>query len=134
MFLGVTTICLKLDCYNYYYTIAKGRKWVIINTMITLISPSIAQKKIAQNLKERRLQMNLTQEGLSARSGVPLATLRKFEQQGLISLESLLKLMMVLGMLEAMVEATKVSQTSFSSIDEVIALESSPKRKRGRKA
>ena len=102
--------------------------------MITLISPSIAQKKIAQNLKERRLQMNLTQEGLSVRSGVPLATLRKFEQQGVISLESLLKLMMVLGMLEAMVEATKVSQTSFSSIDEVIALESSPKRKRGRKA
>jgi len=102
--------------------------------MITLISPSIAQKKIAQNLKERRLQMNLTQEGLSVRSGVPLATLRKFEQQGLISLESLLKLMMVLGMLESMVAATKVSQTSFSSIDEVIALESSPKRKRGRKA
>ena len=102
--------------------------------MIALISPPIAQKKIAQNLKERRLQMNLTQEGLSARSGVPLATLRKFEQQGLISLESLLKLMMVLGMLESMVAATKVSQTSFSSIDEVIALETSPKRKRGRKA
>lgn len=102
--------------------------------MIALMSPSIAQEKIAQNLKERRLQMNLTQEGLSVRSGVPLATLRKFEQQGVISLESLLKLMMVLGMLEAMVEATKVSQTSFSSIDEVIALESSPKRKRGRKA
>lgn len=102
--------------------------------MIALISPSIAQKKIAQNLKERRLQMNLTQEGLSARSGVPLATLRKFEQQGVISFESLLKLMMVLGMLEAMVAATKVSQTSFSSIDEVIALETLPKRKRGRKA
>ncbi len=102
--------------------------------MITLISPSIAQKKISQNLKERRLQMNLTQEGVSARSGVPLATLRKFEQQGVISLESLLKIMMVLGMLEAMVAATKVSHTSFSSIDEVIALETSPKRKRGRKA
>jgi len=102
--------------------------------MITLISPSIAQEKIAQNLKERRLQMNLTQEGLSVRSGVPLATLRKFEQQGVISLESLLKLMMVLGMLESMVAATKVSQTSFSSIDEVIALETLPKRKRGRKA
>ncbi|MDN5332963.1 MAG: hypothetical protein PWP59_225 [Sphaerochaeta sp.] len=100
--------------------------------MITLISPSIVQKKIAQNLKERRLQMNLTQEGLSVRSGVPLATLRKFEQQGLISLESLLKIMMVLGMLEAMVAATKVSQTSFSSIDEVIALETASKQKRGR--
>jgi transcriptional regulator with XRE-family HTH domain len=101
--------------------------------MITLISPSIAQKKIAQNLKERRLQMNLTQEGLSARSGVPLATLRKFEQKGGISLESLLKIMMVLGMLDAMVTATMVPQDSFFSIDEVIELETAPKRKRGSK-
>jgi hypothetical protein len=31
--------------------------------------------------------MALTQEGLSERSGVPLAALRKFEQKGSISLE-----------------------------------------------
>ena len=34
--------------------------------------------------------MNLTQEGLSARSGVPLATYRRFERTGKISLDGLL--------------------------------------------
>ena len=55
------------------------------------ISSSKAQKKIAENVRERRLQMDLTQEGLAERSGVPLSTLRKFEQKGNISLESFLK-------------------------------------------
>lgn len=102
--------------------------------MISFITPTKAQKIIAMNLRERRLQLDLTQEGLASRSGVPLATLRKFEQQGVLSLESLLKLMMVLGMLDAMVKSTEVQKDSFSSLDEVIALESVPKRKRGRKS
>lgn len=34
--------------------------------------------------------MNLTQEGLSVRSGVPLATYRRFERTGKISLDGLL--------------------------------------------
>jgi len=105
----------------------------ITNTMISLISPSKAQQIIAGNIRERRLQLDLTQVGLSERSGVPLATLRKFEQQGVISLESLLKLLMVLGMLDAMVKATKGRETTFSTLDEVIALNNAPKRKRGRR-
>ncbi|MFA7117808.1 MAG: helix-turn-helix transcriptional regulator [Sphaerochaetaceae bacterium] len=102
--------------------------------MISFISPAKAQRTLVRNLRERRLQLDLTQEGLASRSGVPLATLRKFEQQGAISLESLLKLMMVLGMLDAMVKATEEPKTVFSSLDEVIALETKPKRKRGRKS
>lgn len=105
----------------------------ITNTMISLISPSKAQQIIAGNIRERRLQLDLTQVGLSERSGVPLATLRKFEQQGVISLESLLKLLMVLGMLDAMVKATRGTETTFSTLDEVIALNNAPKRKRGRR-
>ena len=54
------------------------------------ISSSKAQKKLVENVRERRLQMELTQEGLAERSGVPLSTLRKFEQKGSISLESFL--------------------------------------------
>ena len=64
--------------------------------------------------------MGLTQQGLTHRSGVKLATLRKFEQKGLISLESFLKLLMVLGSLERVVEAVKPEQIAFSSIDEVL--------------
>ena len=49
-------------------------------------SLSKAQNTIVQNVRERRLQMDLTQEGLAERLGVYLSTLRKFEQKGSISL------------------------------------------------
>ena len=88
--------------------------------MISLLSTAKAQNALAQNLRERRVGMGFTQEGLAKRAGVPLATLRKFEQKGLISLESFLKLAMTLGMLEAIVKATQAKPMAFSSIDEVI--------------
>ena len=97
--------------------------------MLSLITPSKAQKKLADNIRERRLAMELTQEGLSLRSSVPLPTLRKFEQKGLISLEAFLKILLVVGGLEEIIEATKAKKNSFSSIDEV--LKESSTRKRG---
>lgn len=100
---------------------------------MALISPSKAQKQLAQNTRAKRLQMDLTQAGLSKRSGVPLATLRNFEQKGSISLESFLKLQMVLGTLEDILQATQVKDTRFSSIDDVLDADSTPTRKRGKR-
>mgnify|MGYP000234662528 CR=1 FL=1 len=71
-------------------------------------------------MRARRLGMELTQEGLAERSGVKLRTLRKFEQTGLISLESFLKLAMALGCLEDFVNAAEHSETEFTSIDDVL--------------
>lgn len=101
--------------------------------MLSLISTSKAQKKLAGNIRERRLSLELTQEGLAERSGVPLATLRKFEQKGSISLESFLKLLMVIGGLEEMINALKPSKPNFTSIDEVLKDTNNINRKRGRK-
>lgn len=101
--------------------------------MMSLISPSKAQQKIAHNIREKRLAMELTQEGLAERSGVPLATLRKFEQKGIISLEALLKLLLVVGGIEALVDALKPSKPEFTSIDEVLKEGKNINRKRGRK-
>jgi transcriptional regulator with XRE-family HTH domain len=99
--------------------------------MISLITSSQAQKKLAENVRLRRLSMNLTQAGLSERSGVPLPTLRKFEQKGLISLESFLKLQMVVGGLDSMLDALSLPEQSFSSIDEVLKENKKPARQRG---
>lgn len=101
--------------------------------MVLVITASKAQQKLAKNLRERRLAMNLTQKGLAERSGVALPTLRKFEQKGAISLESLLKLLIVLGGLEELVSATKPAHPAFSSIDEVLHADDKPTRKRGRR-
>ena len=99
--------------------------------MVSLITPSKAQNKLADNVRLRRLNMDLTQEGLSKRSGVPLPTLRKFEQKGVVSLESYLKILMVVGGLEKMLDALSVEQQSFSSIDEVLEDGTKPTKKRG---
>lgn len=101
--------------------------------MVLLVTPSKAQHKLAENARMQRLTMELTQEGLAERSGVPLPTLRKFEQKGIISLESFLKLQMVLGGLEGILDATEVKHPEFSSIDEVLRAEEQPMRKRGRR-
>lgn len=77
--------------------------------------------------------MELTQEGLAERSGVALSTLRKFERTGAISLESFLKLHMVLGMLEDILKATQVKDTLFSSIDDVLEVDRAPTRQRGKR-
>ena len=101
--------------------------------MISLISSSKAQLKIAENIRARRLSMELTQEGLAERSGVPLPTLRKFEQKGAISLESFLKLLMVVGEVEELINILKPSKPVFNSIDDVLKGTDGVSRKRGRK-
>lgn len=101
--------------------------------MILLITPSKAQTKLAENVRLRRLDMELTQAGLAERSGVALPTLRKFEQQGAISLESLLKILMVVGGLDEIVKATEPIPAPFASIDEVLKADNRITRKRGRR-
>lgn len=99
--------------------------------MLSLVTISKAQKKLSENTRLQRLNLQLTQQGLSERSGVPLPTLRKFEQKGLISLEGFLKLQMVLGGLENLVKAIEPEQSPFSSIDEVLETNKTTIRKRG---
>ncbi|RKE55833.1 helix-turn-helix domain-containing protein [Sphingobacterium detergens] len=101
--------------------------------MISLISISKAQQKLAKNVRDRRLSMELTQAGLSKRSGVPLATLRKFEQTGVISLESFLKLLMVVGGIEDILNELKPVKPNFTSIDDVLKDTTQISRKRGSK-
>ncbi|MCY3594118.1 MAG: helix-turn-helix transcriptional regulator [Bacteroidetes bacterium] len=99
--------------------------------MIVFITPTKAKIALAENMRERRLALNLTQAGLSERSGVALGTLRKFEQSGAISIDNLLKLMLVVGGLRKIVEASAPDQETFSSIDDVLSGNSRPMRKRG---
>lgn len=77
--------------------------------------------------------MELTQEGLAERSGVPLSTLRKFEQKGVISLDSFLKLLMVVGGLEELIDILKPNKPTFNSIDDVLKDSENKMIKRGRK-
>ncbi len=97
--------------------------------MVILINEKQAQKALRGYAREERLARGLTQAGLARRAGVSIATLRKFEQQGDISLASYLKLQIVLGTMMQLVEAAKPKIVPFASIDEVLA--TPHKRQRG---
>lgn len=99
--------------------------------MISLITVSKAQRIIADNMRLLRLEKGLTQAGLADRAGVSLPTLRKFEQKGSISFESLLRLSMVLGRLEDIVNVTKPNEGNFSSIDDVLGNKQTKTPRRG---
>jgi hypothetical protein len=55
-------------------------------------TPKEVALEIAKRAREKRLSLNLSQKTLAERSGVSLGSLKKFEQRGKISLESLLQM------------------------------------------
>jgi transcriptional regulator with XRE-family HTH domain len=99
---------------------------------IELKTPRDVQEELASRFKARRLSRNLTQEGLSRRSGVSWSSLKRFESTGLIALDSLLKLALVLDCLADFDRVCPDDGRGFAakSLDEVL---SRPKiRKKGR--
>ena len=80
--------------------------------------------------KARRLEMDLTQEGLAIRAGIPLATYRRFERTGKIALEGLLRVAYALDALDDF--DAVFSAPRYTSLDE--ALQANQKnRKRGKR-
>lgn len=95
-----------------------------------IVSPEAKAKALAERVKTRRLEMNLTQEGIAVRSGVPLATYRRFEQTGKMSLDGLLY---VAYALDALNDFDRLFESRrYASLDE--ALNANHKnRKRGKR-
>lgn len=63
-------------------------------------TPKQVMLQLGDRVRQLRKAQKMSRQELADRSGVPAPTLRKFEQTGLISLESLLKLVNVFGRLE----------------------------------
>ena len=55
---------------------------------------------LAERARRQRLDENLTQDGLAARAGVSLGSLKRFERTGEISLENLIRIALALGAAE----------------------------------
>jgi transcriptional regulator with XRE-family HTH domain len=97
----------------------------------SMATSSEMQKVIASRARDFRLELNLSQKTLSEKSGVSYGSLKKFERTGQISLESLLKLAVILGCMDDFnaLFMQRIAQKALS-LDELIDDE---KRKRGRK-
>ncbi len=103
-----------------------------MNNMIafSISTPKDVALQIAARVKARRLEMNLTQEGLATRAGIKFATYRRFEQTGEISLKGLLQIGFALNELSEF-DALFV-QRQYQTLDDVLN-EQSVTRKRGKK-
>jgi transcriptional regulator with XRE-family HTH domain len=98
---------------------------------VDMMTSGEMQKIIASKARDLRLELNLSQQTLSEKSGVSYGSLKKFEQTGQISLESLLKLSVIFGRIDDFKTLfAPAPSKSALSLDELIK---SNKRKRGRK-
>ena len=98
--------------------------------LLNVANPSDIDLQIAARVKARRLELNLTQEGLASRAGVKFATYRRFEQTGEISLRGLLQVGFALNCLDEFNDL--FAQKQYQSLDDVLN-EQRVNRKRGKK-
>ena len=98
--------------------------------LLNVANPSDIALQIAARVKARRLELNLTQEGLASRAGVKFATYRRFEQTGEISLRGLLQVCFALNCLDEFNDL--FAQKQYQSLDDVLN-EQRLNRKRGKK-
>ena len=122
---------LSLSLYKQYFVCYIYNSCLMNNIIAFNIStPDDVAKQIATRVKARRLELNLTQEGIAARAGLKFATYRRFEQTGEISLKGLLQIGFALNALSEF--DALFAQKQYQSLDDVLN-EQNVIRKRGKK-
>lgn len=99
-----------------------------INTIIGN-SPDYILRELAARVKERRLELNLTQRAFAKRAGVGYDAYRKFESSGDITLRNLVLCAIVLDDVDGINEL--FVRKSYQSIDELLETKKVKNRKRG---
>lgn len=83
---------------------------------------------IASDFRKRRIEKGLSRGLVAQRSGVPLGSLARFEQKGLISLSNLIQLAMSMGYLG---EITNVfAEPKYSTLAELEQINSNRNKKK----
>lgn len=96
----------------------------------SLRTPEQVSVTLAERARGLRLAKGWRQITLAQRSGVSLASLRRFEESGRVSLQNLLKLVFALGRLDDF--DALLRRPAASSMAELEAAEKKPERRRGR--
>lgn len=103
----------------------------INDNILSLINktPDVLMSGIAKRVKERRLEKGWTQKMLAVKAGVSLASYRRFESSGEISLRSLIMLAFALDMTDEF--ETLFNSKTYQSIEDILKAEQPKQRKRG---
>jgi len=96
----------------------------------SLKTPEKLAAELAVRVRELRLAKGFKQTTLAQRSGVSLASLRRFESSGRVSLTNLLKIAFALHRLDDF--DAVLHKPRASSLDQLEAFEKGPERQRGK--
>ena len=96
---------------------------------INISTPKSIMQNLKDKFKQKRLSLNLTQEGLSNKSGVSLGSIKRFETSAEISFESLLKVALVLNCLDDFKNIANKKDEQYNSLDDLLKVK--PMKKRG---
>ena len=96
---------------------------------INISTPKSIMQNLKDKFKQKRLSLNLTQEGLSNKSGVSLGSIKRFETSGEISFESLLKVALVLNCLDDFKNIANKKDEQYETMDDLLKIK--PLKKRG---
>ena len=91
-------------------------------------TPDSILNSISVRIKERRLEKNWTQKFLASKAGMPIATYRRFEREGEVSLRGLVMIAIALEM-DGDFDALFTTK-GYQSIDELIESNEQKPRKR----
>ncbi len=92
-----------------------------------LKTPQDIQQELAERFKSRRLALRFTRDGLAKRAGVSASSLKRFETTGQISLQSLLKLALVLDCLDDFQNIATNTHANVS-LDDILKEKKLPKK------
>jgi transcriptional regulator with XRE-family HTH domain len=95
-----------------------------------LSTPSEIGSELGQRLRAQRLQQNLQQAELAARAGVSEGTVRNLETKGQGTLESLLRIVIALGLVGEMADLFIARPTSIKALREQSAVRTRASRAR----
>ena len=98
---------------------------------INIHPPSSIMELLREKYKQKRLSLNLTQRCLAIRSGVSLGSIKRFESSRKISLESLLKVSLVLECLDDFNNIANIKIQKIDSIEQLLNSKEPHIKKRG---
>ncbi|ODB35833.1 helix-turn-helix transcriptional regulator (plasmid) [Pseudoalteromonas piscicida] len=88
--------------------------------MLSLYTAYDMQMELKEFIKSARKKDKLSVQKMADLSGVPYATIRKFESSGNISLRQFLMLYETVGDLKKVKELTKLSEPEYKTIEDVL--------------
>ena len=94
-------------------------------------NPGLILKNIAERARKNRLELDLSQSALAAKSGVSLGSLKRFESTSEISLKNLVMLALILDATDEF--GLLFKKKKYKSLDELLAKDKITIKKRGRK-